>query len=325
MKNLRVSKDVALVVASILLALAPLAAGGIYVYQKHLWAEGLMTQLEPRYARLTGLELQKSELEDIRKRVLQAQTEYVYPASMDVSQAGNAAQQHVREIFAAAGMQISSSQVLQPKDEKGYDRIALKVQAEGELLALQSVFLLMQNHGLEYPHAYARLYSLLSASTVSTKYRARLFSLLDLFLSSAALPAYLVAAFIKKAARLALTCGTPFALFALPFIYNCVKRHPSVAPLLHRLTPVSYTAGAWPAPADPFDENAAAPESANALASSLWEVIALSQHTHAPVATLARALMKEATKAVRGVLVCLVRVRGAWCASRVQRERVLHP
>lgn len=139
MKNLRVSKDVALVVASILLALAPLAAGGIYVYQKHLWAEGLMTQLEPRYARLTGLELQKSELEDIRKRVLQAQTEYVYPASMDVSQAGNAAQQHVREIFAAAGMQISSSQVLQPKDEKGYDRIALKVQAEGELLALQSV------------------------------------------------------------------------------------------------------------------------------------------------------------------------------------------
>ena len=139
MKPIRFSKDVALVLTSILLALVPLIAGGIYVYQKHRWARDLMAQLEPRYARLTGLELQKSELEDVRKRVQQAQTDYVYPASMDVSQAGNAAQQHVREIFAAAGMQISSSQVLQPKDEKGYDRIALKVQAEGELLALQSV------------------------------------------------------------------------------------------------------------------------------------------------------------------------------------------
>lgn len=139
MKPVRLSKDVALVVASILLALMPLLAGGVYVYQKHRWARDLLSQLEPRYARLTGLELQKSDLEEARKRVQQAQTEYVYPASMDVSQAGNAAQQHIREIFAAAGMQISSSQVLQPKDEKGYDRIALKVQAEGELLALQSV------------------------------------------------------------------------------------------------------------------------------------------------------------------------------------------
>ncbi|KQO23974.1 hypothetical protein ASF11_22240 [Acidovorax sp. Leaf76] len=139
MKPIRFSKDVVLVLASILLALVPLIAGGIYVYQKHQWARDLVAQMEPRYARLTGLELQKSEIEDVRKRVQQAQTEYVYPATMDVSQAGNAAQQHVREIFAAAGMQISSSQVLQPKDEKGYDRISLKVQAEGELLALQSV------------------------------------------------------------------------------------------------------------------------------------------------------------------------------------------
>ena len=139
MKTFRFSKDVALVLASILLALVPFVAGGVYVYQKHRWAQDLMAQLEPRYARLTGLEQQKPELEDARKRVQQAQAEYVYPATMDVSQAGNAAQQHIREIFAAAGMQISSSQVLQPKDEKGYDRISLKVQAEGELLALQSV------------------------------------------------------------------------------------------------------------------------------------------------------------------------------------------
>ncbi|MFN3438471.1 MAG: type II secretion system protein GspM [Acidovorax sp.] len=139
MKPFRFSRDAVLVGFSMLLAVVPLALGGLYVYNKHQWAKDLMSQLEPRYARLMGLERQKTELDQARQRVLQVQTKYVYPASMDVSQAGNAAQQHVREIFAAAGLQISSSQVLPPKDEKGYDRIALKVQADGELLALQSV------------------------------------------------------------------------------------------------------------------------------------------------------------------------------------------
>ncbi len=139
MKPVRLSRDALFVGISILLVLLPLVAGGIYVYNKHRWAKDLMAQLEPRYARLVGLERQKEELDQARKRIGQAQTQYVYPAAMDVSQAGNAAQQHVREIFGAAGMQISSSQVLQPKDDRGYDRIALKVQADGDLLALQGV------------------------------------------------------------------------------------------------------------------------------------------------------------------------------------------
>lgn len=145
MKPIRFSRDALLVGVSILLLLLPLFVGGIYVYNKHRWAKDLMSQLEPRYARLVGLEQQKEELDQAKKRIGQAQTQYVYPAAMDVSQAGNAAQQHVREIFGAAGMQISSSQVLQPKDDRGYDRISLKVQAEGEMLALQGVLTVLSS------------------------------------------------------------------------------------------------------------------------------------------------------------------------------------
>lgn len=143
MKPLRIPRDVVLVVFSLAVLLVPVAAGGVYVYQKHQWAKALLEQLEPRYARLTGLEAQKSELTQARERLSQAQTQYVYPATMDVSQAGNVAQQQIRDLFSAAGLQVSSSQVLQPKDEKGYDRISLKVQAEGDLLALQSVLTVM--------------------------------------------------------------------------------------------------------------------------------------------------------------------------------------
>ncbi|KAJ7309709.1 hypothetical protein JRQ81_007770 [Phrynocephalus forsythii] len=71
------------------------------------------------------------------------------------------------------------------------------------LLALNGLFLLILHHNLEYPDFYKKLYSLLDPSVFHVKYRARFFRLLDLFLSSSHLPAYLVAAFAKRLARLA--------------------------------------------------------------------------------------------------------------------------
>lgn len=52
------------------------------------------------------------------------------------------------------------------------------------ILALHGVFLLMQNHNLEYPDFYAKLYALIDSSILFVKYRARFFHLLDLFMTS---------------------------------------------------------------------------------------------------------------------------------------------
>lgn len=48
------------------------------------------------------------------------------------------------------------------------------------------------------------------------------------------LPAYLVAAFAKRLARLALTAPPTALLIMLPFIYNLLRRHPSCRLLLHK-------------------------------------------------------------------------------------------
>lgn len=48
------------------------------------------------------------------------------------------------------------------------------------------------------------------------------------------LPAYLVAAFAKRLARLALTAPPTALLILLPFIYNLIRRHPSCRVLLHK-------------------------------------------------------------------------------------------
>ena len=48
------------------------------------------------------------------------------------------------------------------------------------------------------------------------------------------LPAYLVAAFAKRLARLALTAPPEALLMVLPFICNLLRRHPACRVLMHR-------------------------------------------------------------------------------------------
>lgn len=52
--------------------------------------------------------------------------------------------------------------------------------------------------------------------------------------SNSHLPAYLVAAFIKRLSRLALTAPPEALLMVIPFICNLFRRHPACKVLVHR-------------------------------------------------------------------------------------------
>ena len=123
---------------SVLILVLPLALAGWYVVQKHRWAQDRLRELEPRYARMLGMEVHTEDLEKARSEARGLLAQYTYPASRDVSQAGNDAQQRIRNTFSAAGLEIVSSQVLPAKSEKSFDRIPLSVRAEGELLGIQT-------------------------------------------------------------------------------------------------------------------------------------------------------------------------------------------
>lgn len=140
MKSLLSREKVAVVLTLLLLAL-PIVMGGWYIAQKYHWAQNRLTELEPRYARLLGMEASADDLKRAVKQTHDQLRHHVYPVSQDVSQAGNDAQQRIRNIFSAAGLEIVSSQVLAPKTEKNFDRIPLSVRAEGQLLALQSALI----------------------------------------------------------------------------------------------------------------------------------------------------------------------------------------
>lgn len=137
MKNLIRRETVVLLMTLIALAL-PLLAGSMYLYQKHQWAQNRLNEFEPRHARLLGLEGSRENLAQANARAQGLITQYAYPSEQDANQAGNDAQQRIRSLLVASGMDISSSQVLAAKEEKGFERIPLSVRAEGEMVALQT-------------------------------------------------------------------------------------------------------------------------------------------------------------------------------------------
>ncbi|XP_008061590.1 nucleolar complex protein 4 homolog [Carlito syrichta] len=148
------------------------------------------------------------------------------------------------------------------------------------LLALNGLFVLIHEHNLEYPDFYRKLYGLLDPSIFHVKYRARFFHLADLFLSSSHLPAYLVAAFAKRLAHLALTAPPEALLMVLPFVCNLLRRHPACRVLVHRPQGLELDA-------DPYDPAAEDPAKSRALESSLWELQALQRHYHPEVSKAA--------------------------------------
>ncbi|PWU90825.1 hypothetical protein C3747_356g16 [Trypanosoma cruzi] len=173
------------------------------------------------------------------------------------------------------------------------------------VLALHGIFLLMLDHGLEYPQYYQQLYTLVTPDAFASRHRYDLFRLLDLSTSSLRVPSYIAAAFVKKVARVALLSPAPVLYFALPFIRKVLQRHPNCLALIHRSSKEAVEAADGAAETgeaeqpkklgkiakeeaqrltaslfdgnDPFLEEASL-EACHALHSTLWELTALERH-----------------------------------------------
>lgn len=105
------------------------------------------------------------------------------------------------------------------------------------MLALNGIFILVTQHGLEYPKFYERLYGLVTPDAFVSRNRQRFFQMADIFLASGLVPAYTCASFAKRFARLALGAPPAGALAAIAFVHNILRRHPACMQLLHRVVP----------------------------------------------------------------------------------------
>lgn len=157
------------------------------------------------------------------------------------------------------------------------------------VLALESLFHLIVHNNLDYPDFFLSLYNLCTVEVFSAKYRAKFMKLLSTSLKSVNLPAYLVAAFCKRLASLALHSPTPNSQFCIAQVTWLLRQHPQAQVLIHRKIKASA-----PEPAGTFDKYDAHEsrdlERAHALQSSLWEMEALQNHHVYAASALAQTL-----------------------------------
>ncbi|XP_071496905.1 nucleolar complex protein 4 homolog [Diadema antillarum] len=158
------------------------------------------------------------------------------------------------------------------------------------LLALNGIFILVNEYNLEYPEFFSKFYALFEPSVFHVKYKARFFHLADLFLSSTHLPAYVVAAFAKRLSRLSLTAPPQALLMIVPFVCNLLMRHPSCKVLIHRPDGPREVSG------DPYRMEEPDPAKSRALESSLWELQTLRSHYHPGVSNSAASLERPLPK-----------------------------
>ena len=163
------------------------------------------------------------------------------------------------------------------------------------ILALNGLFELIKAKNLDYPNFYEKLYALFDRNLMHVRYRSRFFRLVEIFLNSTHLPVNLVASFIKRMSRLALTAPPSAIVIIIPLVYNLLKSHPSCTFMVHRER-YDRDAARKEGYEDPFDMNEPDPMNTNAIESSLWELVMLQGHYHPSVATLARIVSEQFTK-----------------------------
>jgi U3 small nucleolar RNA-associated protein 19 len=87
------------------------------------------------------------------------------------------------------------------------------------------------------------------------------------------MPAYLVAAFVKRIARLSLNASPSVITWVIPFVYNMFKAHSAIRVLIQR-----NINGTDAKKNDPFNMSELDPSKCKAIESSIWEIYALNRH-----------------------------------------------
>ena len=157
------------------------------------------------------------------------------------------------------------------------------------LLAFQGIFVLIHKYNMSYPNIYDKLYMMFEPEIFHMKYKPRLFHLADIFLTSTYLPETLVAAFIKRLARLALVAPPQDIIVILYFIGNLIIRHPGLKKMICDPSGSEQREISE----DPFIMDESDPNKSQAIQSSLWEIQLLRNHMLPNVAQAAKNIMTQ--------------------------------
>lgn len=139
---------------------------------------------------------------------------------------------------------------------------------------------------------YDEVYCILNENLLLKSYRFKVFLFLNTFLSSTKVPAYVIAAYLKRLSRLTLDAKPRTLFTVLGIVENLMLSHPVLQVLRNRvddkaremeLASDMCTIRSW-LESDPFDtEEITDLKRTNAMDSSIWELMPLRYHRHPKV------------------------------------------
>lgn len=136
---------IALQIITIFLILAPFAAGGMYVWQKHQAVIEKMAQWEPRHARLQGILAQEAEFATAAQLAQSLLNVFVYPAETDGTKVANEVQQRVKTALEQAGFRVESIQAKEGVESGDFLRLKISARVDGNINHLFKALLVLRD------------------------------------------------------------------------------------------------------------------------------------------------------------------------------------
>jgi hypothetical protein len=124
------------VLLSAAVLLAGAAAFASELFGRYRWANEVLESIEPRYARLKGLEAVGDEILRNRALVDAGLARIAHPADSEVGRVGTDLQQRIRRIADDHDVRVSGSQILAPRADNGFMAISVTATMDGETQAL---------------------------------------------------------------------------------------------------------------------------------------------------------------------------------------------
>lgn len=162
------------------------------------------------------------------------------------------------------------------------------------IMALDALFVLIRDYGLDYPSFYDKLYSLLTVRNLTVAQKTFLRFMSKLLLTCLNISEQMIMAFVKKLVRLATRLPPLPCKWCLTCAIQLMLKYPSLACLVHRnelslsaLNSDSQTnhnttklvsTNELFMPQDPFDECQTKCEASHVASTSLWELQLIQHH-----------------------------------------------
>lgn len=165
------------------LLLATSLGGWYFVVQKQSWLKSQIDFIEPRFARLKGLESELGSIVDSIDKLQAEMNKYLAGNGSDHNQVGNEALQRVRKILESSGFEVSSAQVVIDVKNDGFNKIGLIIKGDANINSLMTSLsgindlrpilivdsLVVQSTGLSQPHVAQRIVVQLNLSLIRGK------------------------------------------------------------------------------------------------------------------------------------------------------------